>query len=268
MVNLDAYFERIGYSGPAAPTLEVLRALQSLHPAAIPFENIDVLMGQGIDLDPVHIDSKLIRSQRGGYCFEQNNLFERVLNALGFETQGVIGRVVWMAAPDAPIPPRTHRAVKVVLDGETWLADVGFGGAVLTAPLRWVMDEVQPTPHEPFRLRAVGDEVMLEIKLEDWTPVYQLARETPAPIDYEVGNWFTSTHPSSKFRQSLMVARTTPEARFALLNNRFTIRMPGQPVQRRDLTVEEMNEALGEIFGLAVDPEWAATLAWIVEKGA
>ena len=268
MVDLDAYFERIGYSGPVEPTLETLRALQALHPAAIPFENLDVLMGEGVDLDPVNIDSKLIRSQRGGYCFEQNNLFERVLTALGFETEGVIGRVVWMAASDAPIPPRTHRAIKVMLGGETWLADVGFGGAVLTAPLRWVMGEAQPTPHEPFRLRAVGQEVMLEIKLEDWTPVYQLAHETPAPIDYEVGNWFTSTHPSSKFRQSLMVARTTPEARFALLNNRFTVRMPGEPAQRRDLTVEEMNEALGEIFGLAVDREWAATLAWIVEKGA
>lgn len=265
MVDLDGYFERIGYFGPAEPTLDVLRALQGLHPAAIPFENIDVLTGQGIDLDPVNIDSKLIRSRRGGYCFEQNNLFERVLNAIGFQTEGLIGRVVWMAAPDAPIPPRTHRAVKVTLNGETWLADVGFGGAVLTAPLRWVMDEVQPTPHEPFRLRAVGDEVMLDIKLEDWTPVYQLAHGTPAPIDYEVGNWFTSTHPSSKFRQSLMVARTTPEARYALLNNRLTIRVPGSPAQRRDLTVDEMSEALSEIFALTVDPEWAATLAWIVE---
>jgi N-hydroxyarylamine O-acetyltransferase len=267
MVDLDAYFARIGYSGPAEPSLETLRALQALHPAAIPFENLDALVGRGIDLDPFHIDSKLIRSRRGGYCFEHNNLFERVLTAIGFQTEGLIGRVVWMAAPDAPIPPRTHRAVKVILQGEAWLADVGFGGAVLTAPLRWVMDEIQTTPHEPFRLRAVGDEVLLEIQLEDWTPVYRLARETPAPIDYEVGNWFTSTHPSSKFRQSLMVARTTPEARYALLNNRLTIRAPGAPVQRRDLTVDEMGEALDMIFGLTVDPEWAATLSWIVEMG-
>jgi N-hydroxyarylamine O-acetyltransferase len=267
MVDLDAYFERIGYAGPAEPTLDVLRALQALHPAAIPFENIDVLVGQGIDLDPFHIDSKLIRGRRGGYCFEQNNLFERVLKTIGFETEGLIGRVVWMAPADAPIPPRTHRAIKVILDGETWLADVGFGGAVLTAPLRWVMDEAQPTPHEPFRLRDAGQDVLLEIKLEDWTPVYRLSRETPAPIDYEVGNWFTSTHPGSKFRQSLMVARTTPDARFTLLDNRFTIRPPTGPVQRRDLTVEEMGEALSEIFGLTVDPEWGPTLSWIVEKG-
>ena len=90
MVDLDAYFERIGYAGPAEPTLDVLRALQALHPAAIPFENIDVLVGQGIDLDPFHIDSKLIRGRRGGYCFEQNNLFERVLKTIGFSDDSAV----------------------------------------------------------------------------------------------------------------------------------------------------------------------------------
>jgi N-hydroxyarylamine O-acetyltransferase len=133
MIDLDAYFDRIGYSGPREPTLEVLRALHRLHPAAIPFENIDVLLGHGIDISPAEVDAKLIGARRGGYCFEQNNLFERVLTALGFQVEGPLGRVVWMAPPAAPTPPRTHRALKIVLDGETWLADVGFGGAVLTA---------------------------------------------------------------------------------------------------------------------------------------
>ncbi len=268
MIDLDAYFDRIGYAGPAEPTLEVLRELHLLHPAAIPFENIDVLLGHGIDLDPAAIDDKLIAAQRGGYCFEQNNLFERVLTKIGFEVEGLIGRVFWMAPPDAPPPPRTHRALKVRLDGEAWLADVGFGGAVLTTPLRWIMDEPQATPHEPFRLRQVGQEVLLETKLEAWTPVYRLSGETPEPIDYEVGNWFTSTHPKSKFRQVLMVARTTPEARYALLNNRLTIRPVGGPAERHTLGTEELIYALPEVFGLNASADWHETLAWVVEQGA
>jgi len=267
MIDLDAYFERIDYAGPREPTLEVLRSLQALHPAAIPFENIDVLLGEGIDLDPAEIDAKLIGARRGGYCFEQNNLFERVLTALGFQVEGLLGRVVWMAPPDAPDPPRTHRALKVILDGETWLADVGFGGAVLTAPLRWVMDEPQATPHEDFRLRDLGHEVLLETKLEAWTPVYRLGRDPPFPIDYEVGNWFTSTHPASKFRQTLMVAMTRPEARYALLNNRFTVRPVGGAAERRMLDADEMQEVLGEVFGLPVSTDWRPTLEWAVEAG-
>lgn len=268
MTDLAAYFDRIGYSGPAEPTLQTLRALQELHPAAIPFENIDVLLGYGIDLDPATIDDKLIGGRRGGYCFEQNNLFERVLAKIGFQVEGLMGRVLWMAPPDALAPPRTHRALRVKLDGEIWLADVGFGSAVLTAPLRWVMDEVQPTHHEPYRLRDLGGEVLLEARLDDWTPVYRLSLEPPEPIDYEVGNWFTSTSPKSKFRQTLMVARSTPEARYALLNNRLTIRPPGGPAERRNLDAGEMAEALSLIFGLNVPSEWAETLAWVAEMGA
>lgn len=46
-VDLDGYFARIGYAGPRELTLEVLRRLHELHPAAI-----DVLLGRGIGLDP------------------------------------------------------------------------------------------------------------------------------------------------------------------------------------------------------------------------
>ncbi|HEX5378363.1 MAG TPA: arylamine N-acetyltransferase [Phenylobacterium sp.] len=256
MIDLDAYFARIGYQGPREPTLETLRALQALHPAAIPFEAIDVLLDRGIDLAPQAVDAKLITARRGGYCFEQNNLFLRVLTALGFQVEGMLGRVVWMAPPDAPIPPRTHMALKVTIDSVDWLADVGFGGAVLTAPLRWAMDEVQATPHEPFRLRDLGAEVLLETRLEDWTPVYRLSREPQHAIDYELANWFTSAHPTSRFRQVLMVARTLPQARYALLNNRLTVRGVDGTVERRELGVDEIEQALAETFGLPVEPAW------------
>ena len=96
-VDLDAYCARIGYSGPREPTLETLRALQALHAAAIPFEAIDVQLDRGIDLAPAAIDAKLIGGRRGGYCFEQNNLFMRVLAAVGFSVEGLMGRVRWIA---------------------------------------------------------------------------------------------------------------------------------------------------------------------------
>jgi len=64
MVDLDAYFARIGYDGPRAPTIDVLRALHALHPAAIPFEAIDVLLGRGVDLSPQAVDAKLIGARR------------------------------------------------------------------------------------------------------------------------------------------------------------------------------------------------------------
>ena len=49
--NIDAYFERIGFAGSIAPTLETLSQLHALHLAAIPYENLDQLMGAPVRLD-------------------------------------------------------------------------------------------------------------------------------------------------------------------------------------------------------------------------
>ena len=42
--DLDAYCQRIGYSGPREPSLPVLRTVVADHAAAMAFENIDVLL--------------------------------------------------------------------------------------------------------------------------------------------------------------------------------------------------------------------------------
>jgi N-hydroxyarylamine O-acetyltransferase len=226
-VDLDAYCARIGYQGPRAPTIETLRALHEFHPDAIVFENIDVLLNRGIDIAPAAVDAKLIAGGRGGYCYEHNSLFKRVLAALGFQVEGLVARVRWMAPPEAPPRPRTHMALRVTINGEPWLADVGFGNLVPTSPLRFNCTQPQATQHEAFRLRPLGKEVLLEARLgEDWSPVYELSREAQLDVDYTLPNWFTSTHPSSHFRHNLMVARTTPRARYSLLNNRLTVRTP------------------------------------------
>ena len=57
MIDLDAYFVRIVYTGPHSASLDVLRALHELHPATITFEAIDVLLDRDIDLAPSAIDA-------------------------------------------------------------------------------------------------------------------------------------------------------------------------------------------------------------------
>jgi N-hydroxyarylamine O-acetyltransferase len=261
VIDLDAYFDRIGYDGPRTPGLTTLRALHALHPAAIPFEAFDVLTGRGVDLAPSAIAAKLVGARRGGYCFEQNGLFRQALEALGFHLEPLIARVVWFAAPDAPLPPLTHMAVRVTIDGERWLADVGFGGRVLTEPLRFDTDAPQPTAHERFRLAHTPAGRRLEVEAETgWLPAYLLSGEPAADMDYVAGNWFTSTHPASRFRNTLIVARTTPQARFALADNRFTTRRRDGTSEVERLDAEGLERVLTEVFGLVVEPDWRAVL--------
>ncbi len=272
-VDLDAYFARIGYDGPREPTLDVLRALHQKHPDAIAFENIDVLLGKAISLDPAAIDAKLITAGRGGYCYEQNGLFKRVLTALGFEVQGLMARVLWMVPDGAPPRPRSHMVLGVKLDGETWLADVGFGGCVLTAPIRLFSDDVQATPNGDFRILPVaelGGERQVQADLSGrWAATYQVAPSGLwADQDYEQANFYTYAHPSSHFTWSLTAGRVTPTARYALKNNRLTWRDAGGAlVEQRDLSADELEAALRDMIGLPVQPEWRPLIEKIVGWG-
>lgn len=256
-INLDAYLQRIGYVGPRTPTLDTLRRLHALHPNAIVFEAIDVLLGRGISLDPAAVDAKLITAGRGGYCFEQNSLLRRALIAMGFQVEGLAGRVRWMAPPDAPATALTHMLLRVRIDAEDWLADVGFGTCVPTEPLRLNTATEQQTLHGAYRLLPKGDLLMLQAQLgESWETAYEFARQPAPEVDYKVGNWFTATHPDSLFRNNLTVSRTTDQARYTLSNSRYSIRYTNGGLDRHTLTADEIATVLAQVFRLPVEPAW------------
>ncbi|OLL28868.1 N-hydroxyarylamine O-acetyltransferase [Burkholderia sp. SRS-W-2-2016] len=254
LLNLENYFTRIGYQGPRTATLDVLQALHRLHPAAIPFEDLNPLTGLAVKLDLASIERKLVDEQRGGYCFEQNTLFANVLMQLGFKVTPLLARVLWGASPDAKLP-RTHMVLRIELDNETWLADVGFGGVTLTAPLRVAMDLAQPIPLGTFRLIDAGrDSAHLQVLAADgsWTPVYHVDLRAVEWVDYETSNWYTSTSPESLFAHNLLAARVLPEARLGLFNDQYNERDAAGKViaERRLASAAELADCLRERFGL------------------
>jgi len=111
-----------------------LTALIAAHAATIPYENIDVLLGRPPKLDLPSLQQKMIAGGRGGYCFEQNMLLRAGLLALGFTVTSLVACVIRARAPDAPVYA-THMVLRVDLPEGPFLADVGFGGLGLTAPL-------------------------------------------------------------------------------------------------------------------------------------
>ncbi len=253
MIDLDAYFKRIGYEGSRAPTLETLKALHFAHALAIPFENLNVLAGRPILLDLSSLQEKLIAEERGGYCFEVNALFVAALRALGFDVTTLIGRVRWKA-PEELETNRSHMLSVVDLPEGRFLADVGFGGLTMTGPIPFMTNSELETPHEPRRLIAQGTGFELQARLgEDWAPIYRFTMEPNGPVDYEQASWFTSTHPSSIFVQFLIAARPEADCRKILFNTEFTIRdMAGKADTRQLESVDEMAEVLASHFGISL----------------
>jgi N-hydroxyarylamine O-acetyltransferase len=176
VIDLDAYFARIGYPGPRDATLATLHAIARAHVAAIPFENLDVLLGRPIDLALGALEHKLIHARRGGYCFEQNTLLLAVLGALGFAVRPISGRVRYQRPRDFT-PARTHVFVRVELD-TPWLVDVGIGAMSPTAALKLELDVPQATPHEPRRLVREGSLYYHQVQLADaWHDVCEFTLE-------------------------------------------------------------------------------------------
>jgi len=251
--DLDAYFARIGYGGPARADLATLSALHAAHVAAIPFENLDPLAGRPVHLDLGHLQAKLVAGRRGGYCFEQNHLFRGALEALGFAVAGLGARVVWMSPPGSPLGARTHMLLRVDLDGRPYLADVGFGAHLLDAPLRLEAGPEQATPVARYRLQQEGELIALAVhRDDDWRRAYVFDLAPQLPADYAIANWFCATNPDVVFTNMLVAERLTPAARFNLVNTRLVERRPGAPPSERTLaSADELARVLDEVFDIA-----------------
>lgn len=269
-VDLEAYLERIGYQGGREASLETLQELVFRHVTSIPFENLNPLMGWPVRLDLPSVQEKLVRQGRGGYCFEQNTLLAHALRALGFQVGCLASRVLWNQ-PEGARPPRSHMLLRVDLDEASYLADVGFGVMAPTSPLRLEPDTEQATPHGPFRLKREENGYLLQARVAgEWKPLYRFTLEEQFPADYEVSNWYTSTHPDSLFVRNLLAARAETGRRHTLINSQLTTySLDGRREQRTLTQVGELKEALQEVFGLAVPeaPELDAVFERVLTAG-
>ncbi|TGQ06282.1 arylamine N-acetyltransferase [Mesorhizobium sp. M4B.F.Ca.ET.215.01.1.1] len=264
--DLDAYFARIFYRGPTEASLATLKALHRQHPQAIAFENLDPFLGHPPKLDLASLQDKIFTRGRGGYCYEHNLLFMHALTALGFEVSGLAARVLW-GQPDDAITARSHMLLRVEFDGYTYLADVGFGGLTLTAPLLLEAGPEQQTPHEPFRLVETEDHFRLQAQIGgDWRSIYRFDTQPAYAVDYAVSNHFLSTHPSSHFLSSVIAARALPDRRYALRNNRLsTHHLGGRTEQREISTAAELAGVLEDQLGIVI-PDRPAFAAKVREK--
>lgn len=127
-LSLDAYLARIGYEGSLEPNLDTLCAVQSHHAQSIPYEAIDVFLQSPVDQDLERIFEKLVRQNRGGWCYEMNGLMGWALGEMGFDVTRLCGGVMRAFRGDEVMG--NHLILRVDLD-DIYIADVGLGDANL-----------------------------------------------------------------------------------------------------------------------------------------
>src|SRR6185295_12231185 len=92
--RLSAYLDRIGYGGPVAPTLDVLRDVHRGHACAIAYEHLDVIRGLPVDQNIERIFDTIVVDGRGGSCYEMNGWLGWALRQIGFDVTRMCGGVM------------------------------------------------------------------------------------------------------------------------------------------------------------------------------
>ncbi len=276
-LDLQAYLRRIDYTGPSEPSETALVALYRSHLREIRFENLDVFLAGAVSVDLEAIQDKIIYRGRGGYCYEQAQLFGAVLERLGFGVERLLARV----GPDGgPARPRTHLTLRVRAGQEVWLADPGFGSSP-PAPLSlrryrsggpqevdgWIYDITPDTEHgqeaSSFFLPSTVKNLfagasgkknsvwkLREHQAGTWVTLHRWDYGKVQPIDVVLSNHYTSTHPDSWFTWQPVIVRRDPDAIRSILGRTHTVNYAGHTKTRRELTDKEFAQALTGEFAL------------------
>lgn len=244
---IEDYLRRIGLT--KAPELS---GLVRAHLCHIPFENLSVLAGQPILLDDESLYAKLVRQKRGGYCFEQNTLMQRVLEHLGYELTPLQARI---RRSTGEMRPYTHKLLRVRSHDQDYLVDVGLGGHEPSRPLPWGRtQEFQPGVRH--RMIREGDLWVLQNQHDDgdWIDLYATDNRRAEHVDYEMANWFSFTHPAATFVNSMLVARHHHSGYTILFDGCLRHRRDGVTTKTILQEESEIRRTLENEFDLTIPP--------------
>lgn len=246
-MNRERYLERIGLSGAElGADLESLRRLQRSHLLAVPFENLDIHWNRPIVLDVGKFYSKIVNDRRGGFCYELNGLFEKLLRDLGFETRLVSARVFNGKEHG---PEFDHAAIIVKMDGEEYLADVGFG-SFSAEPLKFVEGVEQVDPNGSFVIRHREDGYYEVLKRDEgvWRSEYMFMSDGHALKDFTEMCDFQQYAPESHFRKGMLCSIMTETGRKTLTETSFITTENGSKTETPVSSQDQFYEILAREF--------------------
>jgi N-hydroxyarylamine O-acetyltransferase len=216
----------------------------------VPFENLDIHLGRPIVLEDDALFDKIVERRRGGFCYELNGLFCRLLRELGFTVEKLSAGV---ANEEGGFDPYfDHMALLVQLD-RPWLADVGFGDS-FREPL--LVDEPgdQTDDSGVYRIERSGDELILmqRSQHDSGKPQYRFRLQPYDYADYAEMCQFHQKSPKSPFTRGQVCTLATVEGRITLRNMRLITTVRGEKQERLIADQEEHQSVLHELFGITL----------------
>lgn len=256
-MDITAYLKRIRYAGPIRPDVQTLYGLQHAHMMTVPFENLDIPLKRPIRLEKSAVWDKIIFRKRGGFCYELNGLFARLLHEIGFGVTHLNARVFNHEGKIGI--DFDHLALLVQVPGQSgrWLADVGFGDS-FNEPLRFEEQGEQAQGLRAYRIEQTSDGYVTWQRNYDgsWERQYFFDLQPHRfPEEYESACLYHQTSPQSSFTRSSIISRATPDGRVSLEQGRLILTEYGQRTERPIESREEYDALLKQHFDLTLDKE-------------
>lgn len=255
-MEISAYLARIDYAKPIRPDAQTLCGLQVAHMLHVPFENLDIGLKRPIQLSEEALWNKIVIQKRGGFCYELNGLFARLLTEIGFEVTYLNARV-YNRQGELGID-YDHLALLVKIPGQParWLADVGFGDS-FSGPLNFEERGEQVQGLRKYQLEPTSNGYITWQKNYDgsWERHYFFdLKPHTFPSDYEAACLYHQTSPDSSFTRGSIISRATPDGRVSLEDGRLILTRNGQRSQRLLENEDEYHLLLREHFGVSLLP--------------
>ncbi|MHB1152261.1 MAG: arylamine N-acetyltransferase family protein [Eubacteriales bacterium] len=250
--KIQKYFNRIGLNlDPDNLTLDynLLRLLQFAHVTNVPYENLDIIHGIPLLLEPIALFDKIVERRRGGYCFELNGLFGWLLSELGFKTKDCMARYL---RGETDIPMRRHRVIIAETPDGRILCDVGVGDRAARYALKLEeglvqeqLDEIYRFEREPF-----FGWVLYDYYKGEWKRMFAFTEEEQLNIDYIMPSYYCENHPASIFKAGNMMSLKTSTGRKTISGMQYRV-FDSDTVTVTEIKDDDMlNLILSEHFGI------------------
>lgn len=262
-IEYIAYLERIHFPAPAEarslqPSLHLLQNLHEAHMLTVPFENLSIHYGEPIMLQEDKLFHKIVSKRRGGFCYELNGLFARLLRQSGFEVTLLSAGVAHDAGSFGP--EFDHLTLLIHhLEGTDWLADVGFGDS-FRLPLRFEADvEQKDVDGSKYRLQRdyeVSSQqeswILQQLHEGTWKSQYRFTLQPHKLDDFTEMCYYQQTSPESHFTQKRICSLAMPTGRITLSDLLLITTGEKQREERTLQSEEEYREVLKQQFSIVL----------------
>ncbi|KIW66209.1 hypothetical protein PV04_08409 [Phialophora macrospora] len=268
-----------------ADPLAALGTLQLRQMAFNPWGNLALHYSwhRTITLDADALYHKIVERGLGGYCMENNAFFSTILRSLGYQlyvTGARVSHALDGQENDPGFAGWQHEVIIVIINGQKYLVDVGFGS---TSPLHPIpLDQTSTkvynsVPGAEIRLvyRPIASNTdqsqylwVLESRNKShpqWQGCYCFDTLEWLPSDFEIINYRTSQDPASWFTHRLVLVRILVDED-TKTKATGTVILGGEKIERRlgdakkevvmdAKSEEERVEGLKTWFGIVLNPD-------------